>query len=122
MPSTTVLGGTLIFKVNGVQYSLAGTFTYDIGGTERDMRTGPDGVHGTIQKFRPPMVDCELQDGPAVSLAAIQAIDGVTITLELANGKTAVFQQASQVSDLVNDVVEAKIKCKFGAVSAQEFT
>ncbi len=119
--ATTLLGGTLIFKINGVQYSLAGSFSYDIGGYERAERVGPDGVHGTVGKFRAPMIECELQDGPDVKLSDIQAIDGETLTAELANGKTFVMNQSAQVGDCKVDVVEAKIKTKFVGKSAREF-
>jgi hypothetical protein len=120
MPSNIWIGGTLFFKIGGVQYSLGGSFSVDIGGITREPVVGPDGVHGFNTKYRAPTWEAELLDGSAVLLATIQGIEGQTLTAELDNGKTYVMTNGYQTGDVKLDAVEAKIKANFSGTACTE--
>jgi hypothetical protein len=120
--ATTFLGGTLNFTIDGVAYRLGGSFSDNRGGLQRTGKVGPDGVLGYTQKYGIPMIDCELIDDGTVSLDSLGAVSNSTITVEYDNGKVVVLSNAWQEGEIVEDVIEAKIKLKFAGRVRTEVT
>jgi len=88
------IAGTCYLKVDGTQYSLRGSLTVSPDDVEREGFAGQDEVHGYIEKPRVPSISADLTDTGGLSLDALRAMTDVTVTAELANGKSYVLRNA----------------------------
>ena len=88
------IGGTAYIDVDGTQYRLGGTVTVSPDTVEREGVVGLTGPGQYIERPRIPFVEVEVLSRPEVSLATIQAITDATITIELANGNSYIFEGA----------------------------
>ncbi len=119
MPKNRV-SGTIYFKVNGLQENAKGNFTYNLGREKRESMVGADGVHGYKGMPQAAFIEGEITDRGDLDLAAFVELDGVTITLELANGKTVVLPDAWYVADGTVGSDEANIQVRFEARAGNE--
>lgn len=112
--------GTIYFKVNGIQYDCAGEFTYNIGADVKEALVGPEAVHGYKAMAQVASIEGEIFDASNLDLRAFMDLTDVTVTLQLANGKTFVLHEGWNASK--GDVTsgEAKIKCRFEGKRGQE--
>ena len=93
------VSGTVFFKINGVQRNAKGNFTYNRGSPKREPIIGPDTVHGYKEMPQVAMIEGEITDSPDISLEDLTNMEGETLTLELANGKTFVLSDAWYAAD-----------------------
>jgi len=96
---STPVGGTFIFKVDGRQYRVKGSFTYNLGYPKREPEVGPDGLHGFTIMPQPSRIEGEITDATDVDKAALLTLRNATVTLELINGKTVVMREAFYTGD-----------------------
>ncbi|MDR1946638.1 MAG: phage tail tube protein [Desulfovibrio sp.] len=94
MASNNRRAGRVFLKVDGAQYDAKGTFSYNIGQDKRDGIIGADGIHGYKETPQIPYIEGALTDRNELDLEALALADGVTVTLELVNGKTIVLSNA----------------------------
>src|ERR1043166_329387 len=85
------IGGTIIFRRNGAQYSARGSFKYSPFLFEKTGVAGQDEPHGFTEKPRLPSIEGDISDIGAVSVSDLQNADDAVWTLELANGKVIVL-------------------------------
>lgn len=114
------IGGTMYMKVDGTQYSAKGSWTYNLGGETRTTETGADGVHGYTGMPRAPFVEGAITDSKDTDVKAFQALDGVTITLELANGKVVILQDAWYAGEGNITTEAGEIAVRFDGKFAEE--
>jgi hypothetical protein len=107
--------GILFIKVNSAIYDAKGNFTYNLGIPKREAIVGADGVHGYKEMPQVAFVEGEFTDGIDLDLAALCKLDGVTVTLELANGKVITFRQAWFAGDGNVQTEEGNIAVRFEA-------
>jgi hypothetical protein len=88
------IAGTAYVKVDGAQYTLAGTLTVSTDSFTREGLAGLSGVAGYKEMPRVPFIEGEFYTTPDVSLPALEAVTNATVTAELANGKTYVLRNA----------------------------
>jgi hypothetical protein len=88
------IGGTLLFRIDGVQYAARGKFEYSPLASEKDGVAGQDEVHGFTEKPAIPSIKGDLSDLGQVSVTQLQNITSSALTLELANGKTIILSGA----------------------------
>lgn len=100
MASPNRLAGTAYFKVNGVSYALVGTCEWSPSKVERETLSGLDGVHGFSEKPKPGHIAGQFRDSGKLSVAAINAMENVTVSLLLANGKSIVGRNMWTVGEL----------------------
>ncbi|MBU1229556.1 MAG: phage tail tube protein [Proteobacteria bacterium] len=112
--------GTLYLKIDGVQREAKGEFTYDIGGEKREAIVGADTVHGYKTAPRVPFIEGAITDSKELNLKTLQGLDGVTVTLELANGKTIVLSNAWFAGEGTVKTGEAEIPVRFEAAKGEE--
>lgn len=93
MPENRV-GGTAYLRVDGRQYDVVGDFTYNLGHPMREPKIGAATVHGYIERPQPSVIEGEITDMRDLKVADLVRMEGVTVTLELANGKTVVQPDA----------------------------
>ncbi len=114
--------GKIYFKIDGAQHDAKGSFTYNLGGEKRETLTGSDGVHGYKSMPQAPFIEGAITDNAELDVAEMQALDEVTVTLELANGKTIILRDAWYVADGDVTTEEAEIQVRFEGLSAEEMT
>ena len=94
------IAGTVYFKVDGTQYSVAGPVTCSLGDTTREILVGHDGVHGVKEMPKVPFVEVQIRDFPDVDLNKVEKLKDVTITVELISGKVGTLREAWQVNGI----------------------
>lgn len=112
--------GKIYFKVDGVQYAAKGAFSYNLGRDRNEASKGADGH--LITKVTPQPAFCEgaITDGSGFDLAAFLALEDATVTLELQNGKTIVFNNAINTSEGTVGTEEGEMAIRFDAESGEE--
>lgn len=112
--------GRIFFKIDGEIYDAKGSFTYNLGGETRTELVGHDSVHGFSSVPRAPMIEGEITDRGDLDVQAMQALEDVTVTLELNNGKTVALRNAWYASEGDIQTEEGNIAVKFVGLSARE--
>lgn len=114
------VAGRLYFKVDGQQHNVKAGITYNLGKPKRE--TISTAAHKHLYKETPkvPFIAGELIDTGDLDLGVFQELDGVTITAELANGKTIVLRNAWYADDGDANSEEATVGFRFEGESAEE--
>lgn len=112
--------GTIFFKVDGVLQEAKGEFTYHLGTPKRDDIVGADSVHGYKETPVAPYIEGAITDRLDLDVKSFAQLDGVTVTLELAVGKTIVLRDAWYSGEAQVKTGEAEIPIKFTGKSAEE--
>jgi hypothetical protein len=112
--------GTLFFKVDGTQYDAKGSFTYNLGAAKREAIVGSDAVHGYKETPQVPFIEGEITDRSDLDLEKLLNLDGVTVTLELANGKVILLRDAWYAGDGNVGTEEANIQVRFEGLNGEE--
>jgi hypothetical protein len=123
MSVNVALGGSAQFVVAGVLYTLAGTMKVKIGGWSRTPASGPSGATGNwTEKWVDPEIEVECYDDPAMSVTALVATSGVTVQLQLRNGKSYNLYNAYAANDGDIDAVGGKFPLKMHGTRCLEVT
>lgn len=88
------IAGVAFVFVDGRQYPLRGNLTISIDTIEREGVAGQDSIHGFIERPRVPWIEGDFSDLAGLSLKALEQMCDVTVTAELANGKSYVLRNA----------------------------
>jgi Phage tail tube protein len=111
--TTNRIAGVAYFSVDGVRFPLVGDLTYDPGTVKRKSEAGQDVVHGYSEEPYAPSIQASLRDTGGYSVAAINAMTGVTVVAELANGKTIIGSAMWTVESQEVETADAKYKVRF---------
>jgi hypothetical protein len=114
------IAGIAFFKINGLQYELRGELEIQPNVTENEWLANQDGTQVFTQKAVTPYMQLKVSDSDGLSLQALNAAQGVTVTAELINGKTYTLQQAAQWGETKLDTVKGEITFKIGGVACYE--
>jgi len=90
--TTNRLAGIAYLSVDGQRYMLAGDLAYKVSTITRETMTGQDAVHGYAEKPTAGSISATIRDSGGLSVAAFNAMTNVSLTAELANGKTIIGQ------------------------------
>jgi hypothetical protein len=112
--------GRLYFKTDSTQHDAKGSFSYNLGEDKRDGIVGTDGVHGYKTTAQIPFIEGAITDRKDLDLKTLLNLDGVTVTLELANGKTVVLRDAWWAGEGTVTTEEAEIPVRLEGISAEE--
>lgn len=112
--------GTIFLKIDGVQQEAKGDFSYDIGSPKREAIVGADTVHGYKETPKVAFIEGAITDRRDLNLKTLQVLDGVTVTLELANGKTIVLSNAWYAGEGQVKTSEGEIPVRFEAAKGEE--
>ena len=105
--------GKIYLKINGVLYDAKGDFTYNLGKPSRAAIVGADGIHGYRETPQTPYIEGAVTDAGDLDPADLVGVDEATVTLELANGKTIVLNNAWFAGEGGVTVGEAEIAVRF---------
>ena len=115
------IAGIAYLAVDGAQYPLRGDFTVSPSSVEREMLAGQDGVHGHREMPRVPFIAGNVSLPPEVSVEALERMRNVTVTAELANGKTYVLREAMTTSAFEIDTAEGQVTVRWEGHRCDEF-
>lgn len=114
--------GTIYFNVDGSRQSAKGNFTYNLGGEQRTAIVGSDEVHGFSSQPRVAFIEGMITDSSDTDVAALTSLDNVTVTLELANGKTIILHEAWYAGSGDITTEQAEINVRFEGPRAEEMS
>lgn len=120
--ATHRIAGIAYLKVDGEQIDIRGKFKYKVNTVKREVITGQDGVHGYKEMPEAPYISGDVDDMPGTRLKRLEGITDATITLELANGKTIVLNNAWWEDTSEVDTEEGSYPVKFVGLTASEFS
>ena len=86
--------GRIFLKIDGGMQDAKGSFSYNLGTPKREAIVGADRVHGYKETPQVAYIEGAITDRGDLNLEALAGQDGVTVTLELTNGKTIVLAEA----------------------------
>ncbi|MCJ2053994.1 phage tail tube protein [Methylobacterium sp. J-070] len=114
------IAGTAYVKAGGKQYDLRGSFTVSPSRIKREGVAGQDGVHGFIETQRVPFIKADLSTTAGLTIAELDAMEDVTVTAELANGKNYVLSGAWTEAAHEIDTAAGKVAVNWGGLSCDE--
>ena len=115
--NTNRLAGIAYIAVDGQNYMLAGELTYSPPSVERETLIGQDRVHGYAEKPRAPFISGSFRDASTFSVVDFNNMTNVTLTLELANGKTVIGRNMWTVETQEVKTPEATFEVKWEGFS-----
>lgn len=118
--TTNRLAGVCTFTVDGVNYMMAGDFSYKLSGVSRETLKGQDGVHGYKEQIEQGYIGGTIRDAGGVSMADLNGMSNVTLVLQLANGKTVIGRNMWRTENPENKTTEATIDLKWEGPSVTE--
>lgn len=116
------VAGTAFITIDGVQYSLRGNMNISLGNAHRETVVGLDQYHGIKEIPEAGTIECDLTDQPTLDLNILEALDNITVTVELINGKTATLRNATQMNHLTLNAEDGKMTVKFEGPSGEWLT
>ncbi|MBL3582628.1 phage tail tube protein [Oleidesulfovibrio alaskensis] len=122
MSTANKRAGTLFLKLDGELQEAKGEFTYNLGLPKREAIVGADGVHGYKETPQVPFIEGAITDRAGLELKTLQTMDGVTVTLELAHGKTIVLREAWYAGEGTVKSGESEIPVRFEGQTAEEMS
>lgn len=90
----SAIAGTLSITIDGTNYAVSGSGTYQPSSTTRETLKGQDGVHGFKEMPTEGHIAWTGRDSNAFKIADLNAADGVTVVAVLANGKVVIAKNA----------------------------
>jgi hypothetical protein len=118
--TTNRLAGTAFLSVDGQSYMLSGDLGYSVSKVARETLIGQDRVHGYSEKPHPGSISGTLRDAGGLSVASFNAMTNVTVTCELANGKTIIGRNMWTVEAQEVKTAEATFEVKWEGFSVEE--
>lgn len=112
--------GLIQVQVNGEIYDAKGNFSYNLGRPVREAIVGSDGVHGYKETPQVAFIEGEFTDRGSLDLAALTAIEGATVTLDLGNGKQIALYRAWFAGEGTGNSEDANIAVRFEGKAAEE--
>lgn len=114
------LAGTVFLYVDGANFMLSGDFEYSVSGVQRETLVGMDRVHGFSAKPKQGHISGSIRDWNGLSLAAVNAMENVTVVAQLTNGKTIVGRSMWTVDEQTVKAEDATIDVKFEGTDVSE--
>jgi hypothetical protein len=119
MSNPNRVAGIVFVKVDGAQLKIKANVNCNRGDEKREGIVGHDGVHGYKSLPQIPYIEGEQTDSKDLDLKKYMAIDGATVTVQFANGKTFVLRQAWNASEGTVGSEEANISFRFEGLDAE---
>ncbi len=111
--NTNRLAGVATLTVDGVIYSLEGSFKYSPALVKRETVSGQDAVHGYKEMPVAPFVSGSFRDSQGLTVADFNAMTNVTVSVQLANGKLIIGRNMWTVDALEVDTADAKFDVRW---------
>ena len=116
--TTNLIAGIAYLSVDGTRYNLVGDLTYSPATVKRESLAGQDTVHGYSETPRASFISGKIRDMGGLSIASLSAMTNVTVTLELANGKTVIGANMWTVEAQQVETGEAACEVRWEGITA----
>lgn len=114
------LAGQVFLAADGQNFMLSGDAAYSVSSVTRETLTGQDRVHGYSEKPVAGYITATLRDSGGLSVADLNAMSNVTVTLQLANGKTIVGRNMWTVEAQEVKTTDGTIDVRWEGPSVEE--
>ena len=114
------VAGIIFVKVDGEQVSANGDFEYRLSGLQNEALPNADGSVGIGGKYVEGYIKGNIANYNATDHGKLKNLEGVTVTLELANGKVVVAKDAFQVDEAVGSVSSGNFPIQFSSETVEE--
>ena len=118
--TTYLLAGTAYLSVDGTTYQVAGEAAYSVSTVKRETMAGMDGIHGFKETPQASYISMTGRDSGGLTIADFQAMTNVTVTLELANGKTIIGRNMWTVESQEVKTAEGTFDVRWEGLSVEE--
>ena len=118
--TTNRLAGLAYLSVDGQSYMLAGDLSYSVSRIHRETLVGQDRVHGYSEKPHAAFISGTFRDAGGLTVANFNAMTGVTVTCELANGKTIIGRSMWTCEAQEVKTMEGTFEVKWEGLSVEE--
>lgn len=115
-------GGIIFLKLDSEIQQAKGNFTYNLGKPKRDAIIGADAVHGYKDMPQVAFIEGEITDRQTLNLEGLVTGENLTVTLELANGKTVVLREAWFAGEGTGNTEEGNIGVRWEGISGEEIS
>jgi len=106
--SGNAIAGSVDLTVNGTTYLMEGDCKWSPNSWKKETQSGLDRVHGYKKSPCAPFIEVSIRDSGGLTVADFGDMDGVTVTLVLANGKTVIGSGMWTVTPQEVDSAEGK--------------
>lgn len=104
------IGGRITVTVDGNLLSVRGNVTTNIGQTAvRETQSGVNGPEGFTEQVAVPFIQMDVTEIPEFDLAKLNGVIDGTVNAELADGRTLVLRNATQVGELEHNTDDGSV-------------
>lgn len=107
------IGGTAYIKADSKQFVLGGEMSVSPYGFIREGKTGLSGVAGYTETPKIPYIEGVFYATDELDTEELQNLKNVTVTAELANGKTYILSKAWYAGELKVNAAEGTLPFRF---------
>lgn len=105
--------GTISLKTDGEIQDAKGNFTYGYGYPKREAIPGADRIHGYKETPQVAFIEGAITDRGNLDVGKLVSAKDLTVTLDLANGKTLVLRDGWFAGDGTGSTEEAEIPVRW---------
>lgn len=114
------IGGVANVFADGRSLPIRGNLTVSPDPSENQVVAGMDGVHGYNERPRAPFIQGDFSTKANVNLRDVARMTNVTVTAELANGKTFVLVNATRTTPSEINASEGSFTIRWEGESCRE--
>ncbi len=114
------VAGIIYLEIDGEQTRAKGSFEYLLSGVKNESIPNADGTVGIGGAFAAGYIKGTIPNYNETDHAGLKFLEGVTVTLELANGKVIVAKDAVQVDESVGSVESGEFPVQFDSENVEE--
>lgn len=101
--------GKINVIVDGVPYDAIGSFTWNLGKDQREALVGANAHHGYKVMPQVAFIEGEIRDEGSLDWETVVEIKNATVTLELANGKRILLEDAYYAGEGTGNTEEGNL-------------
>lgn len=110
----------IFVKIDGDIIPAKGSFEYRLSGEQKEAIPNADGSIGIGGKFVEGYIKGTIANYNGVDHDRLKSAEGVTVTLEQANGKVVVAKDAFQTDESVGNVESGEFPIQFSSETVEE--
>ncbi len=114
------VAGTIYLEIDGEQVRAKGSFEYSLSGVKNESIPNADGTAGIGGAFAVGYIKGTVPNYNDTDHGRLKSLEGVTVTLQLANGKVIVAKDAWQVDESVGNVESGEFPIQFDSENVEE--
>ncbi|MDR2390912.1 MAG: phage tail tube protein [Planctomycetota bacterium] len=114
------VAGIIFVKIDGEQVPARGSFEFRLSGVQNETVDNADGTTGIGGAFHGGYIKGTLSNYNSIDLRKFREMEGVTVTLELANDKVVIAKDAYQVDEMAVNVETGEAPIQFDSDNVEE--